>query len=67
MKKVLEDLIEGYLQGVDMNDISDARFRVLVDLYKDLHKENQPAQQSEEQAENQELAAFIRALQDSDI
>lgn len=66
MKKQLEDIIQSYIGTVDLNDVSDARFRALVDLYKDLVKqENHPTQ--EEQGDDKELEAFIRALQDSDI
>ena len=65
MKQTLEDLIRGYLQGVDLEAISDNRFRCLVDLYRDLNKENHSAH--EEQSDDLELEAFIKALQKDNI
>ncbi len=66
MKSKLEEIIQSYLETVDLNEVNDSRFRSLVDLYKDLLKiEKQPTQ--EEQVEDQELNAFIKALQDNDI
>ncbi len=66
MRSVLEQILDSYLGTVDLNEISDTRFRALVDLYKDLLKlEKNPTQ--EEQGENSELDAFIKALQDNDI
>lgn len=67
MRSVLEQILDSYLGTVDLNDVSDARFRALVDLYKDLVKlEKQPIQE-EGQADDAELAAFIKALQDNEI
>lgn len=64
MKKTLEELLNSYLANIDLGDISDTRFRCLVDLYKDLNKEH-PTQQ--EQGEDLELQAFIDALQKHNI
>ena len=63
MKQTLEDLIRGYLQGVDLEAISDTRFKCLVDLYKDLQKD--PTQI--EQGQDLELQAFLDALSKGDI
>ena len=65
MRSVLEQLIQNYLQGVDLEAISDTRFRCLVDLYKDLAKQNQPIQEG--QAEDLELQAFLDALSKGEI
>ena len=66
MRVLLEEILNSYLGTVDLNDVTDTRFRALVDLYKDLLKlENQPT--PEESADNQELEDFIKALQDNDI
>ena len=68
MRSLLEQILDSYLGTVDLNDVSDARFRALVDLYKDLVKlEKEPTQTSEQALENSELEAFIRALQDNEI
>jgi hypothetical protein len=64
MKQTLEELLSSYLVNVDLEAISDNRFRCLVDLYRDLNKEH-PTQQ--EEGVDTELDAFIKALQDSDI
>ena len=64
MRSLLEELLNSYLANVDLEAISDNRFRCLVDLYRDLNKE-QPAQQ--EQADDSELQAFLDALSKGDI
>ena len=65
MKKTLEELLSSYLVDVNLETISDNRFRCLVDLYRDLNKEQSPDEHSEHQ--DLELQAFLDALSKGDI
>ena len=63
MKQRLEELIKQYLEEDSLLEMSDTRFKAIIDLYKELQK--QPSQDDQAEIDSDEVASFIEDFNDT--